>query len=155
MQTEAAAAFWQGVPVSVRGMWSDRAVHQARRTRCVNRRIGMSRRNRLRKVWIGRLLRIGRQGAKAVISIVMLGVGILALGAGVAGVAIAIVEPASGGMQEGRSAAGGSSGMITWDEGGVRAGAESWEPRGKVRVCRNWCEKGGSACVYVCGSATP
>ncbi len=89
------------------------------------------------------------------ISIVTLGAGIMALGAAVAGVAIAIVEPASGGMQEGRSAAGGSSGIITWGDGGVREGAGSWEPRGKARVCSNWCEKGGSACIYVCGSATP
>ncbi len=89
------------------------------------------------------------------ISIVTLGAGIMALGAGVAGVAIAIVEPASGGMQEGRSVAGAPSGMITWDGGDFHAGAGSWEPRGKARVCSNWCEKGGSACIYVCGSATP
>jgi len=81
--------------------------------------------------------------------------GITALGVGVAGIAIAIVEPASGGVEEGRSVAGWPSPVVMRAEGVLHAGMERWEPRGKAWVCRSWCEEGTSACIEVCGPAAP
>src|SRR5208283_3708572 len=100
---------------------------------------------------IAKLRRMARQTARAVMSIASLAAGIAALGFGVAGIAIAIVEPASGGVEEGRSAAGWPSPVVMRAEGVLHPGPERWEPRGKAWICRNWCEKGTSACIDVCG----
>jgi len=104
---------------------------------------------------IAKLRRKARQTARAVMSIASLAAAIAALGVGVAGIAIAIVGPASGGVEEGRSAAGWASPVVMRAEGVLHPGPERWEPRGKAWICRNWCEKGTSACIDVCGPAAP
>jgi hypothetical protein len=104
---------------------------------------------------IAELCGMARQPARGVMSIASLTAGIAALGFGVAGIAIVIVEPASGGVEEGRSAAGWASPVVMRAEGVLHAGPERWEPRGKAWVCRSWCEEGTSACIDVCGPAAP
>ena len=98
---------------------------------------------------------VARQTGRAVMSIASLVAGIAALGFGVAGIAIAIVEPASGRVEEGRSAAGWPYPVVMCAEGVLHAGTERWGPRGKAWVCRSWCEEGTSACIEVCGPPSP
>ena len=99
---------------------------------------------------IAKLRGMARQTARAVMSIASLAAGIAALGFGVAGTSIAILDLTSGGV-EGRSVAGGSASVVIRSEGVLHAGPGRWEPRGKVLICRSWCEKGKSACTDVCG----
>jgi hypothetical protein len=104
---------------------------------------------------IAKLRGMARQTVRAVMSIASLAAGIAALGFGVAGTSIAILDLTSGGVVEGRSVAGGSASVVIRSEGMLHAGPERWEPRGKVWICRSWCEKGKSACTDVCGPGAP
>jgi hypothetical protein len=110
-----------------------------------SRRIGMGKSGCRRKIRIARLRRIVRQGAGLVGSIVSMAAGVVLLGCAIGGISLAIAGPAAGGLKEGRSAGGlGPASAI------YSAPPEKWEPRGKARICTNWCEKGGDACLYVC-----
>jgi len=108
-------------------------------------RIGWRRKSRVEKLWS-----IGRQGGRVVFSIVLLAAKSAMLGVGVASIAIAVVDPPSAEVQEGRSA---TSWPSLWGIGGdsaSHAGPPSWQPRGEARICRSWCEIAGSGCVEVC-----
>jgi hypothetical protein len=106
-----------------------------------------------RKIRIARLWRTVGEGAKLVLSIASLAAGVTVLGCAIAGVSLAIARPAADGLKEGRSAGGLGPVTVFSGEGELRAPPEKWEPRGKARICRNWCEKDGDACVYVCNTA--
>jgi len=81
--------------------------------------------------------------------------GVAMLGVGIAGIVVAIVNPGTGRVEEGRSAAGVPFAAVMRGEGELDAAPEKWEPRGKVRICRSWCEKGGNECFDVCEAAMP
>jgi hypothetical protein len=78
--------------------------------------------------------------------------GVAMLGVGIAGIVVAIVNPGTGRVEEGRSAAGVA---VMRGEGELDAAPEKWEPRGKVRICRSWCKKGGNECFDDCEAAMP
>jgi hypothetical protein len=75
-------------------------------------RIGCRRKSRIVKV-----RGIVRQGTRAVVSIGSMAVGVAALGFGIAGIAVAIANMSTGGVEEGRSAAGWPAAAVMRGEG--------------------------------------
>jgi hypothetical protein len=104
---------------------------------------------------IPRLREMVRQGTRVIMSIASMVVGVAAFGFSVAGIVVAIVNPVADRVEEGRSAAGVPPAAVMRGEGELDAAPEKWEPRGKVRICRSWCEKGGNECFDVCEAAMP
>jgi hypothetical protein len=104
---------------------------------------------------IPRLRGMVRQGTRVVMSIASMVVGVAAFGFSIAGIVVAIVNPVAGRVEEGRSAAGVPFAAVMRGEGELDTAPEKWEPRGKVRICRSWCEKGGNECFDVCEAAMP
>jgi hypothetical protein len=118
-----------------------------------SRRIGMGRSGCRRKIRIARLRRIVREGARLAVSVASMAAGVALLGCAIGGISLAIAGPAAGGLKEGRSSGGWVPVAALVGGGELRAAQEKWEPRGQARICRNWCEKDGGACLYVCKTA--
>jgi hypothetical protein len=81
--------------------------------------------------------------------------GVAMLGIGIAGIVVAIVNPVASRVEEGRSAAGVPFAEVMRGEGELDAAPDKWEPRGKVRICRSWCKKGGNECFDACEAVMP
>jgi hypothetical protein len=79
--------------------------------------------------------------------------GAAVLGCAIAGVSVAIVGLGGDELKEGRSVAAGGPATFSSGAGELQAPPEEWEPRGEARICRNWCEKDGDACLYICKAA--